>query len=145
MNSKTGLRVASVCMGAILLGHSVATFFPSSYGTGADIVLSSMKAYRFQTFGVERSYFDFYSGGNLSLILFMALQTLLLWQLSSWSKLFPRDLANLLWVFIAVDAVFSFICWKYYFAAPALFATVGTASLFWAQLSLEKQIRKQGR
>lgn len=53
-----------------------------SFGPAGDAVLAAMRSFRFDMFESERTYFDFYFGGNLCLSLLVFLEALVIWLFS---------------------------------------------------------------
>ncbi len=101
-------------------------------GQKLPLVVTAMQTNRFETMGVNRSYWDFILGYGLVLTVKFLVETVVFWQLASLLKAYGlqvRPLLIALWVGYVADA---FMAWRYFFAGPAVFEIVIAGCLFWA-------------
>jgi len=117
------LRVASVISLLFAAGHTMGGFQKWS-PMGANAVLSAMESVRFGVMGASRSYFDFFMGFGWSLSVFMLLQTVVLWQMSSLVKTNAAQVRPMIAVFALATLAGGIIAWRYIFIVPTIFSAV---------------------
>jgi hypothetical protein len=122
------LRIASVISLLFAAGHSVGGLREWS-PMGDNPVLQMMKSVRFDTMGASRSYFDFFMGFGWSLSVLMAMEGILLWQLSGLARTDALRVKPLVAVIALATAVGGVIAWRFIFPVPALFSVVLVAAL----------------
>jgi len=91
---------------------------------GANAVLKAMTDVRFDTMGANRSYLDFFMGFGWSISVFMLMQTILLWQLSSLAQTDPARLRPIIAVIALATVASGVIAWRCIFPVPAMFSGV---------------------
>ena len=82
MSTSLLLRIASVISVLFAAGHTLGgrkAWSPQ----GENQVLQAMRTVRFETFGVSRTYLDFYRGFGFTISVFLAVQAVVLWQLAT--------------------------------------------------------------
>lgn len=113
------------CASALAFVHSLLHTFGGllsapSHGAQEQMVLDTMKSFRFDFMGSARTYWDFYMGFGLFLTVGLLLQAALLWQLAALAKTEPgkvRPFAAALLLSFVASAVLS---WRFFFIAPLL-------------------------
>jgi hypothetical protein len=122
------LRIASAISFLFTVGHGLggrADWSPM----GDNEVLRAMRAGRFETMGVSRTYYDFYMGFGHSLSVAMLLQSVLLWQLATIAKSGTVSVRPMIGAFAVASALGSLVAWHFIFPLPAAFSLVLTACL----------------
>jgi hypothetical protein len=70
----------------------------------------------------SRTYWDFYLGFGLVISGYLALQTVVLWQLASLANRDAGQLRPIIAAFFVSFALNAFLAWKYFFAIPVIMA-----------------------
>jgi hypothetical protein len=109
------LRSASV----LTLGHALLnTFAGLLSGTSNNqeevTLLNAMKALQFDAIGSPRTYWDFYFGLTVNLLLLSTL----LWQLASLVKTEPKIAQPFIGSLCIAFLAFAVLSWRYFFIAP---------------------------
>jgi hypothetical protein len=128
MTTLLWLRISSVISLVFAAGHTLGGLKYWS-PMGDNPVLQAMRTVRFNTMGVNRSYFDFYMGFGYSLSVTQVMQAILLWQLATLARTDALRLRPLVAVIALATAVSGVIAWRLIFPVPALFSLVLVASL----------------
>jgi hypothetical protein len=123
------LRIAAIALATIIAGHST-TLIPreakSMFESG---VWKAMQTYTMPIMGSERSYWDFYQGMSIDLIIFLAIMVAVLWILSVQSKTSPSAVFPLaIAIFIGL-VPFSIVCWTHFFLAPGIASTLAVIAM----------------
>ena len=100
-----------------------------------------MGTFRFDTFGSNRSYLDFYLGFGYIISLYLFAQVALLWQLASLASLHDVRVGPLVATFLAVTVGTTALAWALLFVVPAVFNLVIAICLAFAWLAA----RQEGR
>lgn len=123
------MRVTTGLLAFLVLAHTAAALSHKSRGLTEDLILSSLKKYRFQVMGFDRSHWDFYFGFSLCMSITVSVLAVLCWQLGELSRHSPRQARPLiLSLFIGMNAV-AVLFWTYFFTAPALTASLAALAL----------------
>jgi hypothetical protein len=122
------LRVASAISLLFTVGHSVGGLQKWS-PTPDNSVLDAMTGTHFPVMGVSRSYLDLYLGLGWTISVFMALQTVLLWQLATMARTNPAQVRPMIAAFALATLASGIIAWLLIFPVPALFSAVLSAAL----------------
>ena len=128
MKSSVVLRITSLITLILALGHSLGGLDSWSPG-GETAVLKAMQAFRFDTGGMSRTYFDFYRGFGFILSVYLLLQAVLLWQLATLAKTEAHRIRPLLVSFLLACIVSAGLSWKFIFIVPAVSFAVLAAGL----------------
>lgn len=126
------LRIASILTLIHSILHTVGGVFGKPVSGTAAMVAATMRAYRFQVFGVTRSYADFYRGLGLGITIFLTMEALIFWQLASLAKSDATRLRPILAVFLVGYLVFAVNSFIYFFAGPVVAELLIAACLFMA-------------
>lgn len=117
------LRIASVISLIYAAGHMMGGLQQWS-PMGDNAVLAAMTDVRFDTMGANRSYLDLFMGFGWSISVFMLMQTILLWQLSSLARTDPARLRPMIAVIALAAFASGVIAWRFIFPVPAAFSGV---------------------
>ena len=85
-----------------------------------DPVLKAMRATRFDTMGVSRSYLDFYTGFGYSLSVAELMLGVLLWQLATLARANAQGVRPMIVVIALAMLASAVIAWRLIFPMPAL-------------------------
>jgi hypothetical protein len=128
MTTTVLLRVSSVVSLLFAAGHSLGGRKAWS-PMGETDVLTAMRTHRFNVYGVNRTYLDFYRGFGFSLTVFLVLQGVLLWQLASLARTEPGRVAPMIASFVLASLVGTVLTWMFILPQPAISSAVLTACL----------------
>lgn len=105
------------------LGHTIG-FRQVDPRWGADNVVDGMRSVTFPVQGLNRSYWDFFSGFGLFVSVFLVFAAVLAWQLGSMSRERLSGMPGVRWS-LAICLVFiAVLSWRYFFVAPGVFSTL---------------------
>jgi len=113
------LRIASVLTLIHAVLHTIGGVFGKPPSGRAAIVAASMR-YRFEVFGVMRSYADFYRGMGLGLTIALTMDAAVLWVLASMAKSDSARLRPILSVFCIGYLAFTLNSLAFFFAGPVI-------------------------
>jgi hypothetical protein len=118
------LRVASVLVLINGVLHTIGGVFGhAAPGIQAETE-AAMKANQFVAMWVTRTYWDYFFGYGLSLTVYLLLQAVVFWQLASLVETDGARLRPLVMSFCVACAASAVLCWRYFFAGPAVFQLV---------------------
>jgi hypothetical protein len=120
MSTALFLRIASVVSLVFTAGHTLGGRRSWSFSGEAE-VLNAMRTFRFEAFGVSRTYMDFYRGFGFSLSVYMLLQAVVLWQLASIADANPTLVRPVIASFTLASVAAGILSWKFIFPVPAAF------------------------
>ena len=118
MSPKILYRIASVLLVLFALGHQLA-FQNVDPQWKVDSVVTAMKTVRFQVQGMNRSYWDFFTGFGYFVTVFLLFSAVVAWQLGG----LPKD-SILSWTFAAAFVVIAFLSWRNFFIIPLVFSAL---------------------
>ena len=116
------LRIAAIITLLYCVGHTMGMPWTPATGPQETAVLDVMKSARFDTFGASRTYWDFYFGFGVIISGYLALQAVVLWQLSSVANDDAGQLRPIIAAFFVSFALNALLVWKYFFAIPLIMA-----------------------
>jgi hypothetical protein len=128
------LRVSSVISLFFAAGHTLGGRKDWS-PQGESNVLRSMRTFRFEVFGVSRTYLDFYRGFGFTLSVTLILQAVVLWQLATLARTAPLQARPMVAAFALASLASALLSWRFIFPLPTVFAGVLTACLAMAFFS----------
>ena len=134
MKMATWLRVADVLSVLLALGHTAGGLQHWS-PPGETEVLRSMRTFRFDALGSNRSYLDFYLGFGYIISLYMFAQGLLLWQSASLASLPGARLRPMVATFLAVSVGATALDCALFFVLPTVLNLVVSICLALAWLA----------
>lgn len=132
------LRIASGVALLFAAGHASGAF-DSWSPKGETEVLTAMRSFRFDTMGVERSYWHFYFGFGLFIAVLLTLEAVLLWQIASLAKGEPARARPLVISVLIASIACTAIAWQYIFFVPVLFLAAITVLLALALVGLRER------
>jgi hypothetical protein len=121
----TFLRIAAV-LAAVQYGAHVILFLRAkpSHGTDEIDLVQRMKSLRWNFGGFRRSYWDFYFGYGLLVILWGVIEVILLWQLAAIASTSPAHVAPLIVTLLAANIAHAVLTIRYFFLIPVIFDSV---------------------
>ena len=136
------LRIASglTLIHAIL--HTVGGVFGKPIPGTAAMVAATMQANHFVVFGVTRSYADFYFGLGMGITIFLIVEAVLLWQLSTVAKKNANELKPILAVLALGYLAFAVNSYLYFFQGPVVVEILIAMMLGLAILTTKPVARK---
>jgi hypothetical protein len=106
-----------------------------THGREEIAVVETMKAHRFDIYGFDRSYWDFYFGYGLLAVLSGVIEVVILWQLATLAKTDPNRVRPFIATFIFANVAHATLMWRYFFLGPLVFDVAVAACLGWALLA----------
>jgi hypothetical protein len=120
MRSVIFLRIASVLTFLHAALHTIGGVFGSADPGVQQATVATMKANEFVVMGVMRSYWNFYMGLGLVVSVFLTLEAIVFWQLSSLAKTDALRLRPILGTFLIGYLAASVVSYRYFFAGPVV-------------------------
>jgi len=120
MRSVIFLRIASVLTFVHAALHTIGGVFGGAAPGIQQATVAVMKANEFLAMGAMRSYWDFYRGMGLAVSVFLVMEAVVFWQLSSLAKSDGLRLRPVLAVFAVGYLGFAAVSYRYFFAAPVI-------------------------
>lgn len=112
-------RIASVLMLLSAIGNTL-TFRRTYPSWGVDSVVGAMRNTRFEIQGVNRTFWDFYTGFGLFATVFLCFAAVLAWQLGSLSKDQLKSLAVVAWALAVCALSITALSWKYFLVSTGV-------------------------
>lgn len=118
----TLLRIAAV-VAAIQYGAHAILFLTAKPTHGAEEVdlLQRMRSLRWHVRGFQRSYWEFYFGYGLLVILWGIIEVVLLWQLAVLAGSSAASVAPLVATLLAANIAHALLTLRYFFLIPVVF------------------------
>jgi len=123
------LRAAAVLSFLYFLGHSAGAPWVPSQGSGTDVVIGGMKSYRFEVFGAERTYWDFYEGFGLAVSVLVLLEAVVLWLLARLAATEAHRLRPILLAFLVANVALLVLVVRFFFLPPIVLCAASTLCL----------------
>jgi hypothetical protein len=120
------LRAASVLSFLYFLGHSAGVPWTPSQGGATDLVIGGMKSYRFEVFGTERTYWDFYEGFGLAVSVLVLLEAVVLWLLATLAAKEAHRLRPILLAFLVANLAVLVLVVKFFSLPPIVLCAAST-------------------
>jgi hypothetical protein len=98
----------------------------------ADAVVNGMRSVNFAVQGLNRSYWDFFSGFGFFVSVFLVFAAVLAWQIGSMSPERLSAMPVLRWSFAVCFLLIAVLTWRYFFVAPGVFSTLVAVALLGA-------------
>jgi hypothetical protein len=114
------LRIASVLTFIHAALHTIGGVFGGVAPGAQQAAVSAMKANEFVAMGVTRTYWDFYMGFGLVVSVFLAVEAVVFWQLSSLAKIDAVRLRPVLATFLVGYLCAAVVSYRYFFAGPVI-------------------------
>ena len=140
MKTSTLLRIAAVITFLYFAGHTAGIPWTPGEGAADAAVIEAMKSDHFLVMGVLRSYWDFYFGFGVTISVVLLAQAVILWQLAALAKTDGARLRPIIATFFVAFVVNAILGWMYFFAIPAVMATVIATFLAIAFVTAGKRV-----
>lgn len=124
-------RVASILLILFALGHTLG-FRRVDPRWGIDSIIGALRSTHFDVQGLNRTYWDFYTGFGLFVTVLLVFVAVLSWQLGSLPKESLLLMPLVTWGLAACFVVVTFLSWKYFFMVPMIFSGVVTICFIFA-------------
>jgi hypothetical protein len=124
-------RIASILLILFALGHTLG-FRRVDPRWGVDSIIGALRSARFDVQGLNRTYWDFYTGFGLFVTVLLIFIAVLTWQLGGLPKGSLLAMPVITWALAACFIVVTFLSWKYFFVIPMIFSGVITICLILA-------------
>ena len=124
-------RIASVLLILFALGHTLG-FRRVDPRWGVDSIIAALRSTHFDVQGLNRNYWDFYTGFGLFVTVLLVFIAVLSWQLGSLTKESLLAMPVVRWGLAMCFVVVTFLSWKYFFALPIIFSGIITICLILA-------------
>ena len=118
-------RFASVLLILFALGHTLG-FRRVDPRWGVDSIIGALRSTHFEVQGLNRTYWDFYTGFGLFVTVLLIFVAVLSWQLGSLSKESLLRMPLVTWGLAACFVLVTVLSWKYFFVMPMIFSGVIT-------------------
>ena len=124
-------RVASVLLILFALGHTVG-FRRVDPRWGIDSIIGALRSTHFDVQGLNRTYWDFYTGFGLFVTVLLVFVAVLSWQLGGLPREALLVMPVVTWGLAACFVFVTFLSWRYFFVVPMIFSGVITICLILA-------------
>src|SRR6267154_4068232 len=114
------LRIASVLTFVHAALHTIGGVFGGAAPGVQQATVAVMKANEFVAMGVTRTYWDFYMGFGLVVSVFLTVEAVVFWQLSSLAKTDALRLRPVLATFLIGYLGAAVVSYRYFFSAPVI-------------------------
>ena len=113
------LRIASILTLIHSIMHTIGGTFGKPPSAQAAMIAASMR-YRFEVFGVMRSYADFYRGMGLGITIALTMDAAILWLLASLARSDSARLRPILAVFLMGYLALALNSFTFFFSGPVI-------------------------
>jgi hypothetical protein len=114
------LRIASVLTFIHAALHTIGGVFGKAAPGPEQAVVTAMQVNQFQVMGVTRTFWDFYMGFGLGASVFLTVEAVVFWQLSSLAKTDALRLRPVIAAFLVGFLGMAVVSYRYFFAAPVI-------------------------
>jgi hypothetical protein len=121
-------RIASGLLVLFALGHTLG-FRRVDPRWGVDSIIAALRSTRFDVQGLNRTYWDFYTGFGLFVTVLLLFVAIVTWQLGGLPKESLSVMPGITRGLAACFIVVTFLSWRYFFIVPLLFSAVITICL----------------
>jgi hypothetical protein len=121
-------RIASGLLILFAVGHTLG-FRRVDPRWGIDSIIATLRSTRFDVQGLDRTYWDFYTGFGLFVTVLLVFVAVLTWHLGGLPKDSLSAMPSVTWGLAACFAVVTFLSWRYFFILPVVFSGVITICL----------------
>ena len=97
-----------------------------------------MRAFEFDVSGAIRTYWHFYMGFGVYIIVLLLMQAVLLWQMASLARVNPRLVRPLIGAIGVANFIGTAVIWGFVFAVPALMSLACTVCVGLAFVSASR-------
>ena len=99
---------------------------------GVDSIIAALRSKHFDVQGLDRTYWDFFTGFGLFVTVLLVFVAILSWQLGGLSKEALLALPMTTWGLALCFVAVTFLSWRYFFMVPMIFSGVITICLILA-------------
>jgi hypothetical protein len=131
MNASILYRIASVLLILFAVGHTLG-FRRVDPRWGVDSIIGALRSSHFDVQGLNRTYWDFYTGFGLFVTVLLLFIAVLSWQLGGLAKETVSAIPMVTWGLAVCFLLVTFLSWKYFFVVPVIFSAVITMCLILA-------------
>ena len=136
MQSSTWLRIATGLTLFQAAGHTFGAVLSSPSSTEESAIRESMRAFHLTVMGMERSYWDFYSGSGWAITAFALTVAAVMWWLAPIARQSPSAARPVILALTAGYAAVTVISALYFVTAPIVAGAIITVCLGMAAVSL---------
>lgn len=119
MKATIWLRIAAVLTLVHSILHTIGGVFGKTPPGPASVAVAAMQANHFVFMGATRTFADFQRGLGLAATIFLTVDAILFWLLSSLARTDGKRLRPILAIFVVGYAAFAVVSAKYFFALAA--------------------------
>ena len=130
-------RIASGLLILFAVGHTLG-FRRVDPHWGIDSVIAALRSTRFDVQGLNRTYWDFYTGFGLFVTVLLVFVAVLAWQLGGLPKNWLSAMPGVTWGLAACFGAVTFLSWRYFFILPVVFSAVITICFILAAWAAER-------
>jgi hypothetical protein len=130
-------RIASGLLILFAVGHTLG-FRRVDPHWGIDSVIAVLRSTRFDVQGLNRTYWDFYTGFGLFVTVLLVFVAVLAWQLGGLPKNWLSAMPSVTWGLAACFGAVTFLSWRYFFILPVVFSAVITICFILAAWAAER-------
>jgi hypothetical protein len=124
------LRVAAVLALLQCIAHGLLHIsYSPNHGPAEQALVSDMKVESFKFGGFERTYWGFYFGYGLMVVLTCLVQAVAIWVFARMAASRSREVAPLVALYAVAYALHGWLAWHYFFLKPVLFDVLIAAAL----------------
>ena len=138
------LRIASVLTFIHAVLHTIGGVFGKPDPGVQQATVAVMKANEFPVMGAMRSYWDFHMGMGLAVSVFLTVEAIVFWQLSSLAKTEGLRLRPILVTFLFGYLALTAVSYRYFFAGPVI-TEILIAGCLGAAIAFARQAAGDGR
>jgi len=124
-------RIASGLLILFAVGHTLG-FRRVDPRWGVDSIIAALRSTRFDVQGLNRTYWDFYTGFGLFVTVLLLFAAIVTWQLGGLPKESVSVMPGITWGLAACFVIVTFLSWRYFFIVPVVFSAVITICLILA-------------
>ena len=124
-------RIASGLLILFAVGHTLG-FRRVDPRWGVDSIIAALRSTRFDVQGLNRTYWDFYTGFGLFVTVLLLFAAIVTWQLGGLPKESVSVMPGITWGLAACFVIVTFLSWRYFFIVPIVFSAVITICLILA-------------
>jgi hypothetical protein len=124
-------RIASILLILFALGHTLG-FRRIDPRWGVDSIIGALRSTHFDVQGLNRTYWDFYTGFGLFVTVLLLFAAVLAWQLGSLPKESLSTMPIVTWGLAACFVAVTFLSWRYFFIVPIILSAIVTICLIFA-------------
>src|SRR3954469_280262 len=123
MKASVFYRVAAVLLLLFAVAHTMG-FRQSDPHWRVDALLASMRSIHFDAMGSNRTYWDFYVGSGLTIVVLYLFAAVVAWQLGGLPAETLSRLRGIGWASALCFAVIAVVSWRYVFIVPIAFSLI---------------------